>query len=228
MNMHEEKDGMDATQNPMLVQHSKPPHVMGRGASGNAIGVNIMGFGMRPQSPPSMNGRGGMNINGGMGGMDTPQNPMLVQHSNLPRLMGQGASGNAMGVNSMGFGMRPQSPSSMNGGGGMTMNGGMGGMDAPQNLMPWAAASQSFSPLHLADPVLPPHASLSERRDYLLGASLQPPRFVEDINFMVPLIPPSSMAFNERLRHNLDLENRFCPPQQSNVFKPTLKAESGG
>ena len=83
-------------------------------------------------------------------------------------------------------------------------------------------------PAHLLDPVTPPHASLSERRDYLLGASLPPPRFVEDINFMVPLIPPSAMSFNERLRHKLDLENRFSPPQQSNVFKTTLKAESGG
>ena len=160
--------------------------------------------------------------------MDAPQNPMLVQHSKPPHVMGRGASGNAMGVNNIGFGMRPQSPSSMNGRGGMNMNGGMGGMDAPQNLMPWAAASQSFSAHHLPNPVLPPHASLSERRDYLLGASLPPPRFVEDINFMVPLIPPSAMSFNERLRHKLDLENRFSPPQQSNVFKTTLKAESGG
>jgi hypothetical protein len=139
-----------------------------------------------------------------------------VQRSNPPNVMGQGAYGNAMGVHSMGYGMRPQS------------YGGMGGMDAPQNLMPWAAASQSFSPLHLPDPILPPHASLSERRDYLLGASLPPHRFVEDINFMVPLIPPSAMSFNERLRHNLDLENRFCPPQQSKVGNTTLKAESGG
>ena len=152
-----------------------------------------------------------------------------VQRSNPPNVMGLGAYGNAMGVNNVGYGMRPQSsPSSMHGRSGMNMNGGMGGMDAPQNLMPWAAASQSFSTLNLPDPVLPPHASLSERRDYLLGASLPPPRFVEDINFMVPLVPPSAMSFNERLRHKLDLENRFSPPQQSNVFKTTLQAESGG
>ena len=193
------------------------------------MGVNNVGYGMRPQSSPSsMHGRSGMNMNEETGGMDAPKNPMWVQHSKPPHVMGQGAYGNAMGVNNMGFGMRPQSPSSMNGRGGMNMNGGRGGMDAPQNLMPWAAASQSFSTLNLPDPVLTPHASLSERRDYLLGASLPPPRFVEDINFMVPLVPPSAMSFNERLRHKLDLENRFSPPQQSNVFKTTLKAESGG
>ena len=124
-----------------------------------------------------------------------------AQRSNPPNVIGQGAYGNAMGVNNVG----------------MKIYGGMGGMDAPQNLMPWAAASQSFSPFHLPDFVLTPHASLSERRDYLLGASLAPPRFVEDINFMVPLIPPSAMSFNERLRHKLDLENRFCPPHQSKV-----------
>ena len=79
-------------------------------------------------------------------------------------------------------------------------------------------------PPHLLDPVTPPHASLSERRDYLVDASLAPPRVVEDINFMVPLIPPSVMPVNERLRHNLDLENRFSPSQQS---KATPRAESG-
>ena len=79
-------------------------------------------------------------------------------------------------------------------------------------------------PPHLLDPVTPPHASLSERRDYLVDASLAPPRVVEDINFMVPLIPPSVMPVNERLRHNLDLENRFSPSQQ---FQATPRAESG-